>query len=568
MEIAKPQQTLFDTINAAWWFFYFFLTTVLQILEYNVTNILELIALALIVLIPLPRYKIGYMVLNIIRSGIALSLALHLFWNQARLPSPHIISSIIFDPSMRFSSEVILQFIWQHIHITTLLEMSILIIVSLLFSRYYRKPIYYFLITVFIVVTGVYQTTANAANAPITVWVHNFTNTTTNSSQTTEISQENTPKNLDTYSNNFYSTEHNRFLDPLVLTTAANTDIIMLQICSFGWEDLEKIGIDISNFFSQFDIIFTKFTSADSYSHTAAIRLLRGVCGEQKHEDLFLDAPEMCYTQEQWRKNGYRTFSVFNHNGAYARFSDVVQQQGRVDKPFPLKNISPLQTAFDGSPVYDDYEVLSSWLKNGLSVSSSPAAMFYNSITLHAGVHGKNDSTWWKSTNEDQYARRFNVFSTNLKRFFDDLRASNRRAVVVLVAEHGAGLKTTPLQPQMIREIPLPGITFVPAAIKLFGPDFNSRTSSLRYVSNDMISYLGLYSVVYKFLETKPSAISLVNGDALTKNIPTTALVAHSGTGVVMGINGDFYYKKNNGSWEKLPDTIRIPNVNLSFPAP
>ncbi|MEI8617012.1 cellulose biosynthesis protein BcsG [Pseudoalteromonas sp. B193] len=52
-------------------------------------------------------------------------------------------------------------------------------------------------------------------------------------------------------------------------------DVIILNICSMAVADLNAIGVSVTDMYKDFDVVFSDFNSATSYSGPAAVRLLR-----------------------------------------------------------------------------------------------------------------------------------------------------------------------------------------------------------------------------------------------------------------------------------------------------
>ena len=57
-------------------------------------------------------------------------------------------------------------------------------------------------------------------------------------------------------------------------------DVVVLNIWFLATADLDAIGVRPRDLFDNFDILFSNFNSATSYSGPAAIRLLRASCGQ------------------------------------------------------------------------------------------------------------------------------------------------------------------------------------------------------------------------------------------------------------------------------------------------
>ena len=68
-------------------------------------------------------------------------------------------------------------------------------------------------------------------------------------------------------------------------------DVIVLNICSLAWSDLDEVGMRRNVLLDQMDVVFDQFNSATAYSGPAAIRLLRASCGQTSHTALFDPVP-------------------------------------------------------------------------------------------------------------------------------------------------------------------------------------------------------------------------------------------------------------------------------------
>ncbi len=85
-----------------------------------------------------------------------------------------------------------------------------------------------------------------------------------------------------TWLNAFYAAEQKRktpFPDQLP-ADAQPFDLLVINICSLSWSDIEAAGLMDHPLWKHFDIVFKNFNSATSYSGPAAVRLLRASCGQ------------------------------------------------------------------------------------------------------------------------------------------------------------------------------------------------------------------------------------------------------------------------------------------------
>ncbi len=62
-------------------------------------------------------------------------------------------------------------------------------------------------------------------------------------------------------------------------TDAQPFDVLIINICSLSWSDIEAVGLMDHPLWKHFDLLFKNFNSATSYSGPAAARLLRASCG-------------------------------------------------------------------------------------------------------------------------------------------------------------------------------------------------------------------------------------------------------------------------------------------------
>ena len=136
---------------------------------------------------------------------------------------------------------------------------------------------------------------------------------------------------------------------------------MLLHVCSLAWDDLDTVGLQDDPFLKRFDFLFTHFDSAASYSGPAAIRLLRANCGQSPHRELYAPAAPACYLVAGLESAGFEPHWAMNHDGHFGNFYADVRLRGGLEVA-PTQIPAPVaQHAFDGTPVYDDYAVLSGW---------------------------------------------------------------------------------------------------------------------------------------------------------------------------------------------------------------
>lgn len=360
-----------------------------------------------------------------------------------------------------------------------------------------------------------------------------------------------TDANLTAQLDSFYSNEAGRvvsFSPPA--KSDAPFDIIFLHICSLSWDDLDFTRQRDNPLFKRFNIVFTNFDSAASYSGPAAIRLLRGSCGQPKHKALYDPAPQQCLTLDNLRQVGFEPQLTMNHDGHYGGFLEDVRGGGGLKAtPLDISGLPPYLQSFDGTPVHDDHAVLSKWWAKRQQSKTERVALFYNSISLHDG----NYYSGRRTNSMEIYPPRLARLLEDMDRFFSELQASGRRAVVVFVAEHGASIRGDKMQIAGLREIPGPRISNVPVGIKLIGvPDSPAARPVL--VSTPT-SYLAIAQLLSSFITITPFGKNGLSMEDYVRELPPTEFVAENEDVVVMRRGKQYFIHTKDAEWvEYDPD--------------
>ena len=325
-------------------------------------------------------------------------------------------------------------------------------------------------------------------------------------------------------------------------------DIIILHVCSLGWDDMEKAEINGGGFFKKFDFVFTKFNTVTSHSGPAAIRLLRSACGQPRHGNLYNKAPNECYLFENLAKAGFTTEVAFNHDGKYGGFTEDVTERGNVSaKPMDVSSLPQKSLLFDGSPIYGDYDTLDKWLENRTARPSDSFALYYNTITLHDGTHDAGEKQWWKKDRGTRFKDNLARLFAGFEKFFARMESMGRKAIVIFAAEHGKGLRGNGAQKPGERTIPSPDLTKAPLAIKLIGlPKIEHA------VIDKPVGHLAMAYLIASFLNHNPFTSESFSFDSILKNAPETRPVADNGEAIVMESEGVYYVNTGKG-WEPLP---------------
>lgn len=323
-------------------------------------------------------------------------------------------------------------------------------------------------------------------------------------------------------------------------------DLIILHVCSLAWDDLQAIGLERHPLLGRFDILYTHFNSAASYSGPAAIRLLRGTCGQPRHAALYATAPQECLLMEQVQQAGFHPQLLLNHNGRYGHFLEDVERRGGLDAvPQSIAGTRIAMRAFDGSAVAEDYDVLHTWWHRHLAAQESRVALYYNTISLHDGNRLPDAAGGWLAG----YPGRAHKLLDDINRFIDDLEGSGRRAIVVFIPEHGAAFHTAPGQIAGLREVPGPNVTRVPVGVLLVGFPQQAAPRPLRVDTST--SYLGLNQLLANLLAAAGSNSGRIDLAALAAHQHATPFVAEN-DGIMVVRAGDGYYTRApSGHWSR-----------------
>lgn len=325
-------------------------------------------------------------------------------------------------------------------------------------------------------------------------------------------------------------------------------DIIFLHICSLSWDDIDFTKQRENALFNRFDIVFSDFNSSASYSGPAAIRLLRGSCGQPSHDALFAPPQQQCLTMDNLQKIGFERQLAMNHDGHYGNFLDDVRERGRLQvAPFTASGLPPYLQSFDGSPVHNDLALLSKWWAKRVQSPTERVALYYNSISLHDGNYYPGSGGDRRQGTLESYPRRLNQFLEDMDRFFSVLQASGRKAVVVFVAEHGASVRGDRTQIAGLREIPTPKITTVPLGIKLIGvPD---SPSAHPLILSEPSSYLAVSQLLANFVTLSPFGNHSLRLEDYVRDLPTTRFVSENDGVTLMRRDNQYFVHFKGQEW-------------------
>ena len=335
-------------------------------------------------------------------------------------------------------------------------------------------------------------------------------------------------------------------------------DILLIQICSLGWDDLDAAGLRNHPFWKNFDYLFTNYNGATSYSNPAAHRLLHAPCGQLAHEDLYRDIPKECYLLDELRRVGFRTYAAYDHDGVYGHFAEEAIKLDHADPAMPLDGLPAVEHNFEGTPIYDPYAVLEKWWRLRQADGAPRVALFYNATLLHDGAHFVKDKEWWNRDRVDRYHEAVLLLFADVQRFLDLLAASGRPVVVVFVPEHGMGLRGSRMQAAGLRDIPLPPLTMIPVAIKVINGGASAAAGSPRII-DAQVSHLALAEMLAAFIR-QPS-LRAADSSVLLSTLPRTPHVAENTGWKVAEFDGKFFLSGKDVRWTLLaPDAVAVPS--------
>lgn len=535
------------------WNFYFLVKFGLLWAGYlNFHPLLNLVFMAFL-LMPLPRVR-----LHRLRHWIALPIGFGLFWHDTWLPGPE---SILSQGSQvaGFSADYLLDLVTRFINWQMIGGVFVLLVAWLFLSQWIR-------VTVFVVAIMIWLNVLTLTGPAFNLWPGGQPTTTVTTTgggaAATVATAGDTPvvgdmpaqtapptsENLNAYLASFYASEEKRQSTfPAQLPADAQPfDLLVINICSLSWDDIEAAGLMSHPLWSHFDIVFKHFNSATAYSGPAAIRLLRASCGQSSHKNLYQQANNQCYLFDNLAKLGFTQQLMMDHNGEFGGFLKEIRDNGGVQVPLmDQSGLPPVLLSFDGSPIYDDTAVLNRWMESDSFKQGQRTATFYNLLPLHDGNHYPGD----RKTAD--YKLRAQKLFDELDAFFTQLDKSGRKVMVVLVPEHGAALKGDKMQVSGLRDIPSPSITNVPTAIKFFGMKAPHQGAPIEI--NQPSSFLAVSELVTRVLDGKIFTEESVNWQQLTSNLPQTAPVSENANAIVLQYQNKPYVRLNGGDWVPYP---------------
>ena len=532
----------FQAISLRWWNVYFILKIILILQNVIKLSLLYNLAFMVFILFPIRQQK-----LRIVREVIAVVIGISLFYYDSYFPPfTHLLNQA--SQLIHFDLAYIFELFGRLISIDFLLLIAVICFTFYVVNKVLRVTTFVICTLLYIGLSGVtlqssksisgFQNT-NAVSANVYPLPNN-----SQSSESIELSKT----GLNNYLQQFFKQEEAKTSKLNLLTKAdlnhANFDILFISVCSLSWDDLQLTGEINHPLLSEFDIRFDNYNSATAYSGPALVRLLRANCGQSEHSGLF-EAPnnKQCLLFDQLNSLGFNSEIVLNHNGEFDDFTQELKDNmpANVTQPVPLKGLSPYIRGFDGSSIYRDIDVLSSWSKTATAGNS---ITLYNSISAH---DGNNIIKSAANGRLDKYHEREKNILDDVDQFFKQLTASKRNVVVVFVPEHGAAMRGDYMQIQGMREIPTPAITHIPAGIKLFGEGLKLTSSPL--IVNDNVSHLALSDVLANIITSGIYSGNTVSTANLVEGVDQVQAVSQNSGATMMKVEEKSFLSLNKGDW-------------------
>lgn len=341
----------------------------------------------------------------------------------------------------------------------------------------------------------------------------------------------------------FYEHEKSRQTEfPISIADKTPFDILLVNICSLATDDLEVSGLTGHPVLKQFDIYFDKFNSATAYSGPATMRLLSASCGQPEHTALYDGRRPECELLTRLQALGYEQSLFMDHEGKFDSYIESLQSRvGLAASLSSQKSYKVRYMGFDDEPIFDDADVFNAWLNSVKSAAPEHrSATLMNLIALHDGnrMPGASKSLDFKP--------RAQVLLDQLGDLMQNIEASGRRVMLVVVPEHGAAVRGDKIQMARLRDIPSPHLTRIPVMVKYFGA---KEAVKPVHVAEET-SYLALSELIARSLDAK-----VFTGESdkavktMTENLPQTYAVSENANAAVLKYGDKHFVRLNKGDW-------------------
>ena len=529
------------------WNFYFLIKFALLWFGYlNFHALTNLVFLAWL-LFPLPSMR-----LHRLRHWISLPIGFALFWHDTWLPG---LESILSQGSQvaGFSGAYLLDLFNRFINWQMVGAAFVMLVLYLFLAQWVR-------ITVLVTLMLIWINVINIAGPAISLLptksatpevVLNSKTPANNAAADKNAPDESAPPtsaNLTAYLNRFYQTEKQRVTQfPATLSPDSQPfDVLIINICSLAWSDVDAVQLRDHPLWKHFDILLNNYNSATGYSGPAGIRLLRASCGQTSHSDLYKPADQQCYLFDNLAKLGFKEQLMMDHTGVFGNYLKELRDFGDIQAPLMSQaGIAPELTSFDGSPVFNDAQLMQRWLDDRTKSSDARTATFYNLIPLHDGTRELGNA------HGAPYQPRAKLLFDQLDAFLTNLEKSGRRVLVMMVPEHGAAVVGDKMQMSGLRDIPSPSITHVPVGIRFVG--MKAPHAGQPMSIDTPTSLLAISELISRVVDGQVFNAANVNMSVLTENLPQTPVISENDNAVVMMYQGKPWIRLNGGDWVPYP---------------
>ena len=529
------------------WNFYFLIKFALLWFGYlNFHALTNLVFLAWL-LFPLPSMR-----LHRLRHWISLPIGFALFWHDTWLPG---LESILSQGSQvaGFSGAYLLDLFNRFINWQMVGAAFVMLVLYLFLAQWVR-------ITVLVTLMLIWINVINIAGPAISLLptksatpevVLNSKTPANNAAADKNALDESAPPtsaNLTAYLNRFYQTEKQRVTQfPATLSPDSQPfDVLIINICSLAWSDVDAVQLRDHPLWKHFDILLNNYNSATGYSGPAGIRLLRASCGQTSHSDLYKPTDQQCYLFDNLAKLGFKEQLMMDHTGVFGNYLKELRDFGDIQAPLMSQaGIAPELTSFDGSPVFNDAQLMQRWLDDRTKSSDARTATFYNLIPLHDGTRELGNA------HGAPYQPRAKLLFDQLDAFLTNLEKSGRRVLVMMVPEHGAAVVGDKMQMSGLRDIPSPSITHVPVGIRFVG--MKAPHAGQPMSIDTPTSLLAISELISRVVDGQVFNAANVNMSVLTENLPQTPVISENDNAVVMMYQGKPWIRLNGGDWVPYP---------------
>lgn len=530
------------------WNYYFLLKFALLWFGYlNFHALSNLVFLAWL-LLPIPSLR-----WHRIRHWVSLPVGFALFWHDTWLPG---LASLMSqgDQLAGFSAAYLLDLLNRFINWQMIGAAFVLLVMYLFIAQWIRVTVLVSLLLLWINVVNIagpsFSLLPGKAATPETV-LNTATPANHEAATSTNVLDQSAPPtsaNLTAYLNAFYQQEKQRVthFPETLAPDSVPFDVLVINICSLAWADVDAVQLRNHPLWKHFDIMLNNYNAATAYSGPAGIRLLRASCGQSSHHDLYQPANKQCYLFDNLANLGFTSQLMLDHTGVFGGFLQELRDDGNMQAPLmSQQGVAAAYTSFDGSPIYNDAQLMQRWLDERQKSSEARSATYYNLIPLHDGTRELG------STRTAAYQPRAKQLFDQLDAFLTSLDKSGRRVMVIVVPEHGAAVEGDKMQMSGLRDIPSPAITHVPVGIKFAG--MKAPHPQQPVVVETATSMLAISDLISRVVDGQVFNAANVNMSVLTDNLPQSAVVSENDNAVVMMYQGKPWIRLNGGDWVAYP---------------